>query len=264
MVVNVLRLFALFLFLALALVASPCDAQFGGGGGNPCTGDLNSSCQVTSQHLSAPASATATATVPGSAPYTQYSYVVTAVDAVTGEESVASNVANITQSVDIAVTAGSHIIGWNPVPGAAYYNIYQAPAAYDTAVPIATNFGFIGQSFGTQFVNSNIVPDFATTPPLHINPFARGQIAEVNVTNAGSGLTQAGVGYTVNTATGSGFIGLPIVVSGALVAFYVENAGQNYLPGDTITITMGGAGGSPLTVYSVTVWQRSTGQNLLQ
>ena len=56
------------------------------------------------------------------APAAQYAYCVTAVDATTGEESVASNIAYITNSDDIALVAGSHIITWNPVANAAYYN----------------------------------------------------------------------------------------------------------------------------------------------
>ena len=197
--------------------------------------------------IAAPAGVTATATVAGSAPYTQYAYVVTAVDSATGEESVASDVAYITESVDIAATAGSHIIGWSPVPGADQYNIYQAPASYDTAVPIGSNFGYVGFALGTQFVNTNITPDFATTPPLHDNPFARGAVLEVDVTAEGNGsYTQATVGYTVNSATGSGFIGTPIIVNGYLVGFLVQNTGVGFVDGDSIAITDsgGGAGGT--------------------
>ena len=95
-----------------------------------------------------------------------------------------SNVAFITNSDDIAVTAGSHTITWNPVPNALAYNIYQAPPSYDTAVPVGSVFAFIGQTYGTQFVNSNIIADQTVTPPLHNNPFARGTITSVGTITA--------------------------------------------------------------------------------
>ena len=60
-------------------------------------------------------------------PSTYYSYVVTAVDASTGEESVASAAASV-QNNDIAVYAGSNSIAWVAVPGAGSYNILQGNA----------------------------------------------------------------------------------------------------------------------------------------
>jgi hypothetical protein len=194
-----------------------------------------------SSSIAAPANCTATTSVTAS-PATQYAYCVTAVDSVTGEESVASNVAYITNSNNIALTAGSHTISWSPVAGAAYYNIYQAPPSYDTPVPTGSVFGYLGQSFGTQFVNSNILADQTVTPPLHLNPFARGQIIGVNITNQGAGYTQSTVSATVTSATGSGAVLLPVVNGGAVVAVIVENGGQGYQSGDTVTINGQGTG----------------------
>ena len=184
--------------------------------------------------IAAPTGVTAVASTTGSDPYTQYAYVVTAINASTGEESIASSVAYITQSVDIAATAGSHTISWNAVAGAGQYNIYQAPPSYATAVPIGSNFGYIGFAFGTQFVNSNIQSDLTTTPPLHQNPFARGQVVEVNMTDIGIGFDQATVSYTINTSTGSGAVLIPIVVSGGIVAVIVQNPGEDYAATDTV------------------------------
>ena len=182
---------------------------------------------------------------------TGYSYVVTAVSATTGEESQPSTATNV-QSVDIATLAGSITLTWTAVTGAAYYNVYKAPAAYGTNVPIGSQYGFAGQTFGTQFTDTNITADATTTPPLHVNPFARGQVLQVNVTSPGSGLTQAGVTWSITSATGSGFAGSPIVVAGALAGFYVQNPGQNYLQGDFITIG-GSAGVAATGTYTFTI-----------
>lgn len=193
--------------------------------------------------IAAPTGCTAATSVTGS-PATQYSYCVTAVDASTGEESIASNVASITNSDDIAVVAGSHTITWNPVASAAYYNIYQAPPAYDAAVPIGSVFGYIGTAYGTQFVNSNILADLTTTPPLHLNPFARGQVLGVGVIPATGTFTQATTSAVINSATGSGGVIIPVVVSSAVVAGIAQNAGQLYQNGDTVTFTDSGSGNS--------------------
>lgn len=200
--------------------------------------------------ITAPSGCTASTSVTAS-PATQYAYCVTAIDAATGEESVASNVAHITNSDDIAVTAGSHTINWNPVAGAAYYNIYQAPPSYDTAVPIGTVFAFIGSAYGNQFVNSNIIADQTVTPPVHTNPFARGAIASVGTIVSSGTFTQATTSATINTGTGTGGIIVPVVVSSAVLAGIVQNGGQGYLGTDTVTFSDSGSGASitaPLNV----------------
>jgi len=166
---------------------------------------------------------------------TYYSYVVTAVDS-NGNESVASN-ANSLYNNDISINAGTNTTTWNSVAGAAYYNIYKATPAYGVQVPIGVNYGYCGESFGTSFVDTNVTADFTRVPPTHKNPFARGQIIGVNATGGGSGYTQGTIGYNINTTTGSGFAGTPIVLSGSFVGFLIDNNGQNYANTDTITIT---------------------------
>lgn len=162
----------------------------------------------------------------GFVPAAAYGYCVTAVDA-QGEESVASPyaftpIAPISQvSVDIDLTAGSEIITWTAVNGAISYNVYKAPPSVwnagpgnsipGTPVPIGSSFGYIGTSFGTQFVDSNIVADMTVTPPLHNNPFARGQIQFVQPTAPGSGYTQGNTFVTIATSTGTGAVILPVV-----------------------------------------------------
>lgn len=192
-----------------------------------------------SSSISAPTGTTVTAQS-STTLSTFYSYVVTAVSAATGEESVASAAASVHNN-DISVNAGSNTITWNRVAGASSYNIYKAIPSY--AVPVATGsaYGFLGSAFGTTFTDTNITEDFTKTPPLHNDPFARGQILSVTPTAGGSGYTQGTIGFTVTTGTGTGFSGSPVVVGGAFVAFIVENSGKGYLVGDTIAIT-GGSG----------------------
>jgi hypothetical protein len=102
---------------------------------------------------------------------TDYRYVVTAVSA-SGDESVASPDLHWGSAVDIATTAGWIGISWAAVTGAAYYNVYKAQPVVGGTVPVGVNFGFIGDTTGTTFIDTNVVPDFVTTPPLHTDPFS--------------------------------------------------------------------------------------------
>jgi hypothetical protein len=170
---------------------------------------------------------------------TWYSYVVTAIGS-DGTESVPSNVTTV-QNNNIAVYAGSNTITWSAVAGAISYNVYVSTPSYNLPVPIGSSFGYIGSAFGTQFTDGNISADFTKTPPIRFNPFARGKIEYVSISAQGSGYSQGTVGFTINTSTGSGFAGTPIVLSGAIVGFYIKNNGENYAATDTITFT-GGTG----------------------
>lgn len=192
--------------------------------------------------IAAPTGVAAVATVTTGSNPTQYAYVVTAVDATTGDESVASSVAYITNSVEISATAGSHVITWNAVANAAYYNIYQAPPSYNTAVPVGATFAFIGSAYGNQFVNTNIISDPAKTPPIHSNPFARGQVLSCTRVAGGASYVQATTTATITSTTGSGAVLAPVVVSGVVVAIIVLNAGEGYQAGDTIVIADSGGG----------------------
>ncbi len=222
--------------------------------------------------IAAPATCTATVGTPVSTlandhnPAAQYAYCVTAVDA-NGDESIASPVAytplsNSTASVDIGITAGSITVNWAPVAGAVSYNIYKAPAvAWNTGasnsatppqpVPIGSAFGFVGSAVGTQWVDQNVVQDFTVTPPLHQNPFARGQILGIGAISASGTFAQSTTTATLHSATGSGGVVVPVVVGGTVVAAIVQNAGGGYKNGDTVSFadgTNGGAGSAPLTI----------------
>lgn len=172
---------------------------------------------------------------------TWYSYVVTAVN-VNGEESNPSSPVNV-QNVDIALIQGSNSLTWNQSAGAVSYNIYAATPSYSQTVPVSSLYGFIGSSLGTAFTDTNITPDFTKVPPQHNDPFARGIVDRVTITNVGDGnYSQSTVGYSVTTSTGTGFAGTPIVTLGTISDFLITNHGKGYQNGDTITFTDSGGG----------------------
>lgn len=171
---------------------------------------------------------------------TQYAYCVTTVSNADGSESVASNIAFISESVDIGSTLGTITINWNTVIGNSNYNVYKAEEATDSDVPVGASFGFVGSAFGTQFVDSNITPDFDTVPPVHKNPFAPGQAINVVALTQGSGYTEATV--TINSIDGSGAAYQAIIIGGAVVAYLGQDNGGNYQSGDTVTVTGDGGG----------------------
>ena len=103
----------------------------------------------------------------GSNAQVQYSYVVTAIDDVTGEESLPS----------YATTSGStqplsskwHIrVKWTPVEGASEYRVYRKEAGV---------YGFIGRVDAEEgvteynFLDDNITPDTEDSPPRAKDPF---------------------------------------------------------------------------------------------
>ena len=199
----------------------------------------------------APVAVSAVPSVTTPTPLAQFSYVVTAVNATTGSESIASNIVTCS-SVDISQTAGSITITWHAASGAGSYNIYKAPVGYDTTfTPVGALYGIIGSTTGLQFTDGNITADQTRTPPLHLNPFAVSPITNVVPTAAGTLYTQATVGYTISTSTGSGFVGVPVIVSGGLSGFIILNQGQNYAVGDTITITDSGTGSGATATLTI-------------
>ncbi|MBZ5616239.1 MAG: hypothetical protein LAO23_19700 [Acidobacteriia bacterium] len=120
--------------------------------------------------ISAPTGLSASASSAGS---TNYAYVVTSVD-VNGQESVPSAVVNLAGAVNVGATAGTISIGWTAATGAIAYNVYKAEISFTAAIPAGAAFGFIGSTAGVSFIDSNIVPDFSSTPPIANNPFVGG------------------------------------------------------------------------------------------
>ncbi len=121
------------------------------------------------------ASSIAAPTSPSATPHasttvdTYYSYVITAVNDAK-EESVASTIATAHNN-DLSLAPGSNLIAWTASTGAVSYNIYSATPVYSVTTPSGVSFGLIGSSTGLNFVDTNLIPDFTRTPPLHTNPF---------------------------------------------------------------------------------------------
>lgn len=93
------------------------------------------------------------------------SYVVTAIDDSTGEESLPSVSATIANS---DTTALDNTITWTASAGSvSTYSVYRA---------VNGIFGFIGDTPGTVlgFRDTNFAPDLSTTPPIAADPFAGG------------------------------------------------------------------------------------------
>jgi len=172
---------------------------------------------------------------------TFYSYVVTSVDAASGEESVASSVGTV-ENNDISINAGSNVISWSTVSGASSYNVYAATPSYAVAVPAGASFGFIGTSFGNQFTDTNIIADFTVVPPVHNDPFSRGEVVSVTPTSFGGSYSQATTSYTIGTTSGVGAVIIPIVANTQVVGYIVSNGGSNYVQGNNIVITSSGSG----------------------
>ena len=179
-------------------------------------------------------------------PITQYQYVVTAIDASTGDESIASSIVSV-NSVDIAQQFGSISLSWNAVAGASSYRIYRAPEAYNNVVPTGSLFGYIGTVLGNSFTDRNITPDFTQTPPLHLNPFSPAALISINMTNQGTGYTSAPT-VSITTGTGSGFSGTAVVIGGKVQAVLILNAGTGYLSSDTVVFTGGGGASAAATL----------------
>lgn len=192
--------------------------------------------------ISAPSGLSCSASSTTTTSPTAYQYVVTAVNA-GGQESVASNIAGVTNSVNINAILGSLSLTWSGVGGAESYNVYKAPVSVSSSVPTGVLFGYIGTALGLSFVDSNIVQDYSLTPPLHYNPFARSAVTKVTVTGGGSGYTSTPT-LTINTSTGSGAVLQAVIIGGALAAVIIVNAGEGYANTDTINISGGGGSGA--------------------
>jgi len=192
---------------------------------------------VTAASISPPTTVSAAASSAGAV---TYQYKVTAIDSDDSSESVGSATAQVASAVNIAATAGTITVTWSAVLGANEYNVYKATPGLSATPPVGAQFGYIGSTFGNQFIDPNITADFQQTPPLRRNPFARGQILGITMTAVGAAYTTATA--TINSVTGSGAELEGIIVSGEIRSWVVRNPGQNYLSTDTVTI--GGAGGA--------------------
>jgi len=163
-----------------------------------------------------------------------YQYVATAVDAVTGQESIASPPYTVA-SVNISAQAGTIRINCNPVTTAESYNFYRAPVSYASPPVGGQIYGYIGTSRGVCFTDANITPDYTVSPPIHTNPFATSSVTSINVTNPGSGYSTAGVTVSISSTNGSSFAGTVVVIDGQIQWVTIDNGGHGYSTSDTLS-----------------------------
>lgn len=88
-------------------------------------------------------------------------YAVTAVRE--GEESLASSPSPAITAKDFTVDGQKVTLSWSGVSGANYYNVYRDKNGI---------YALIGRAGSTTFVDDNIAPDTARTPPKNYTPFA--------------------------------------------------------------------------------------------
>lgn len=109
--------------------------------------------------IDAPGSPAATAHVGSGS--TTYKYKIAAIDADTGEESLPSAEASVTN--DLSTAGNINRITFAAVTNAGRYRVYKENNGL---------FGFIGDTLGLQFDDENIVADTTTTPQQARNPFS--------------------------------------------------------------------------------------------
>lgn len=192
--------------------------------------------------IAAPANTRVTTTIPGAA--VNYSYVITSVDG-NGQESDISIAAIITAQ-DLRTTAGTNTITWDPVSGAASYNVYKSNISYAGPVPTGSPYGFIGNTTATSLPDSNITAYFSQPPPTAQNPFATGsKVTAVTVTAGGSYTTAPTMLFTA-PPSGTRATGTPVLEVNAVTS--VAAGGSGYNAADTVTLS----NGVVLTVLTVT------------
>ena len=124
---------------------------------------INYTSQVT-----APGTLTLATIGTGAGSYTKtYRYVVTAVSATTGVESLPSPEQS-TATASLTETAGVKIT-FSAVADIEYYRIYKEPGS-DTSVSSGT-FGWIGDTKATTFADFNLAPITSDAPPQDRQPF---------------------------------------------------------------------------------------------
>jgi hypothetical protein len=176
-------------------------------------------------------------------------YGVTAVNA-NGEESYLKDIGIATNVIDIASFRGFLTLEWTPVSGAVRYNVYRSIILTQSqGITFAQELGYLGKTQAPIFQDTNIIPDFAQTPPIVDNPFADGAVLSIDITAPGSsyGKTTA----TISISGGSDFEGKVIVNGdGEVIGVRVLNPGYGY-EGETATISDSGSGtGATATIIT--------------
>lgn len=167
-------------------------------------------------------------------------WAVTAVFADGTESSITTPFTEIA-TINFNATAGWYKYDWFTVQNAIYYNIYRSNLVENPNMNRGAALGYIGRSNGSQFTETNIVPNFTRSPPINFRPFDAGQITSVSITAAGAGY---GTGASMSiSGGGSGFSGYPIVVSGGSISgAVILKGGSGYFAPLTVSFSGGGAG----------------------
>lgn len=158
-----------------------------------------------------------------------YAYVATSIDG-DGQESTPSPVFNYLNLQDMRIVAGSIELAWNAVSGAVAYNVYKADISYIGVVPAGATFGFIGQTTGVAFIDTNIGPDYTQTPPIAENPFQGAGVSAITMTNQG----------TYTTVPTASVIGAATIIASIAPVLEVTTTptvgspGVSYAIGDTV------------------------------
>lgn len=172
-----------------------------------------------------------------------YQFVGTAVDANTGEESIASPIGTIL-AVDISAEAATITINLATVSGAGSYNFYGAPAVYQNPPGGGALFGYLGTSFGPSFTDTNVVADNSTSPPLHRNPFATSSVLAVVMTDQGTSYSQTATTAAVTSPIGQNPSLTPVIINGQIAWTVVNTGGAGMTGGEAISFIDGTGTGS--------------------
>jgi hypothetical protein len=111
-----------------------------------------------------------------------YAYVVTSVD-IGGQESAPSTPATLSNIQDIRSVAGTNRLTWTAATGATSYNVYRATLVYGNAVPSGAAYGYIGNTKGLAFDDTNIEADFTVGVPVSRNPFQGAGVESLTLTS---------------------------------------------------------------------------------
>ena len=164
-----------------------------------------------------------------------YSYVVTSVD-IYGQESAVSTAGTLASKTDIRAIGGTNTVSWTGAVGAESYNVYRADVVYSAAVAVGAPHGYVGNTTGVAFTDSNILPDFSQPPPTVVNPFAAGSsVNSVTITGGGSYTATPTMAFT-GPATGATATAIPLLRA---LTEAVNDGGTGYNTGDTVTLTNG-------------------------
>lgn len=111
--------------------------------------------------IAAPASATASVVVAGTANLFITYQITTVVD--NGAQAVEESLPVTSNTINAGV-GGTSSVTWTAVPGATYYNVYKDNAG-------AGIYGFVGRATTTSFADNNVTPTKSDTPPTGTDPF---------------------------------------------------------------------------------------------